>query len=479
MSAIIHNTFRKFNADNFIDFVDGDPKTLYLGIGKTTPWSGNSPGEYEDGTYSDLTIPVPIDTIAAPYLHYADLLAIKKITTPSISHVIKRIEWTPGVVYAEYSHLTNDMLKDDNNFYVMTDKYNVYKCINNNGGVPSQTPPIGKQASGLTFTTADGYTWKFMYEVQQADVLTFVTPDWIPVKQLLTDDLTEQWDVQQAAVDGKLDYIKITNGGTGYKYHNNTCPDTGLSNTILLAGSSQLNFTGDSASLTDDYYNTMTVAITDGTNVGQTRIITDYTVTTVNNISTHLCTLDAPWDTDPNTGQPKPTDTTSVYTVAPTVTISSSTGTGATARVSGVSAGVITKITLYGTGGSGYRGGTATVSATAGGAGAVLLPVIGPVGGHGSDAVSELGGVFVMLNTRLIGNEGTGDDLIPIGEDGDFRKVHLIADPLLLNGQIASAPIYKADKLRQGSGSIIYSEFRAPINRAADSTEDIKLVVEF
>ena len=101
----------------------------------------------------------------------------------------------------------------------------------------------------------------------------------------------------------------------------------------------------------------------------------------------------------------------------------------------------ITKITLYGTGGSGYRGGTATVSATAGGTGAVLLPVIGPVGGHGSDAVSELGGVFVMLNTRLIGNEGTGDDLIPIGEDGDFRKVHLIADPLLLNGQIASAPI--------------------------------------
>ncbi|NWJ44023.1 hypothetical protein HX837_07485 [Marine Group I thaumarchaeote] len=29
------------------------------------------------------------------------------------------------------------------------------------------------------------------------------------------------------------------------------------------------------------------------------------------------------------------------------------------------------------------------------------------------------------------------------------------------------------------SGEIIYTEFRAPINRASDSTEDIKLVMEF
>ena len=80
MSAIIHNSFRKFNADNFIDFIDGTPKVLYLGIGKQDPWNGNSPGQYEDGTYSDISIPVPIDTTIAPYLHHADLLAIKKIT---------------------------------------------------------------------------------------------------------------------------------------------------------------------------------------------------------------------------------------------------------------------------------------------------------------------------------------------------------------------------------------------------------------
>ena len=34
-------------------------------------------------------------------------------------------------------------------------------------------------------------------------------------------------------------------------------------------------------------------------------------------------------------------------------------------------------------------------------------------------------------------------------------------------------------ELDQDSGSIIYTEFRGPIIRASDSTEDIKLVCEF
>ena len=117
---------------------------------------------------------------------------------------------------------------------------------------------------------------------------------------------------------------------------------------------------------------------------------------------------------------------------------------------------------------------TATITAGAG-VNAAVIPVISPVGGHGNNPVIELGGAYVMLNTRLIGNDGTD---FPVNDD--FRKVHLVVNPKLNGSEtIASENTYNKDELQQDSGEIIYSEFRAPINRAPDSTEDIKLVVEF
>ena len=78
-----------------------------------------------------------------------------------------------------------------------------------------------------------------------------------------------------------------------------------------------------------------------------------------------------------------------------------------------------------------------------------------------------------MLNVRLVGNEGTD---FPV--EDDFRKVHLLMNPTV-NNSPATASTYNNLELDQDSGSIIYTEFRGPIIRASDSTEDIKLVCEF
>ena len=444
MSAIIHNSFRKYNADNFIASM-GTNK-VYLMIGKDSPWSGASAGEYVETTPTDTVVPVPIDTTVSPYIHHSDMIAAKLIPLSSVSHVIKRINWTTSTVYIEYDHLQDDII--DTDFFVFTSAFRVYKCISNYNGAASSVEPTG--VSTDIIETADNYRWKFMFEVPQGDVLKFVTSDWIPVRALTVDDSSDQWDVQDVAVHGAIDHIDVSDGGTGYKANVGTA-QTGTTNTITLALG---------ADAIDDYYNALTVFITSGTGANQLRTITDYDGTT------KIATVDAVWTVgqEPNN--------TSEYSVAPAVTVTSGgVGTGSVARVSSVDTGVIKKVAMVSVG-TNYSSGTATVTG-GGGTGASIIPRISPPGGHGSDAIAELGGAFVMLNARLIGNEGAD---FPVGDD--FRKVHLLSNPKT-GGTLATGTTYNALEIDDGSGQMIYTEFRTPINRASDSTEDIKLVVEF
>ena len=119
------------------------------------------------------------------------------------------------------------------------------------------------------------------------------------------------------------------------------------------------------------------------------------------------------------------------------------------------------------------RSGTAAIAGGVG-SGCTLAPRFGPPGGHGDNPVSELGGAFVMMNCRLVGTDGSGDFVV----GDDFRKVILIATPKA-SGSAATAATYSGAELDDDAGEIIYVEYRAPINRASDQTEDIKIVAEF
>jgi len=450
MSAIINNSFRKFNADNFITAIGANK--VYLMIGKNDPWNGTSAGEYIETSPSDVDVPIPLDTHVSQYLHYNDMIAAKLIAQTDVSHVLKRVDWTSGVVYLEYDAYADDVI--DQNFFVFTTAFRVYKCIGNNQGAASTIEPTGTSTSIIE--TSDNYRWKFMFEVQQADVLKFVTTDWIPVNSPATANQPEQAAVESAAVSGALDHISVSNGGTLYKSTTGTA-QAGTGSNITLAAT---------ASPIPDYYNNMTVFISSGVGSGQIKTITDYDGTSKEAI------VDSVWTTIP--------DNTSVYEVMPAVTLTPLAGdtpiaSGAVARVSGVSqpAGIITKVSMV-SGGNNYRFVTATVtSGDNGGDAATLQPRVSPPGGHGKNAVSELGGAYVMLNSRLIGNEGSD---FPV--EDDFRKVHLLLNPTANNAP-ATLGTYNNLELDQDSGSVIYTEFRGPIIRASDSTEDIKLVCEF
>jgi len=88
-------------------------------------------------------------------------------------------------------------------------------------------------------------------------------------------------------------------------------------------------------------------------------------------------------------------------------------------------------------GGAGYTYGTvnlasgytfsdaALTSASAiGGSGGSIEVIISPKGGHGSNAVEELGGHYVMMNATL--NQAEGDDITTAN---DFRRIGLVVDP--------------------------------------------------
>src|SRR5210317_70673 len=125
-------------------------------------------------------------------------------------------------------------------------------------------------------------------------------------------------------------------------------------------------------------------------------------------------------------------------------------GSGGVCSVT-VSGGSVTAVTVT-TRGTGYTFGTVSnAQIVAAGAtslsGAELDVIIGPKGGHGANAVEELGGFFVMLNTSLEGTESanTGD----FSAVNDFRKIALLRDPTKSASAVTSntARLTKAIKI--------------------------------
>jgi len=425
MASIVTSKFRVHNAQQFAEsFSEAANTIMYLFIGKNTTFpDDNNP-------------PTPVNSTAnIEFTPWRDMYAAKRITTADVTHAVPRYDWTSGTVYDQYDDQDTNLLEDD--FYAITEDFNVYKCLFNAGATASTTKPTGVSTS--PFTTADGYIWKYMYTVTTAKALKFLTNDYMPVQQLDSDDGTDQYDVQTAAVDGGIHVIKVTSGGSG-------------------------------------------------------------------------------------------------YATAPAVTITGD-GTGATAN-STITANVVTSVTITAAG-TGYTRASVTFASGA----AAATAIISPKGGHGADAVEELGGKYIMLNVRLDGTESN-----TFSTANEFRQVGIVRDPYLYGTStraVASSfrqsykyqlsgisgtftvdetitsgsntaslvefttpnifttlPVHKpfantttvtggtsgatgtiaaitTPGLQPYTGDIIYVENRVPISRAADQIEDVKLIIQF
>lgn len=207
MASVFSENLRIHNAEQFKQsIIDVNYPNLYLTIGKATPWSNDS------------SPPTPNTSINTFYEVWNNMMGAKLITGNDVRHVIPRNNWTSGTVYNTYDHTIDSsaLFLPSYKFYVVTTDWNVYKCLSNNNGAPSTVMPTQTKTDGVV-KESDNYIWKYMYTVTAEERLRFVTAGYIPVRTLVTDNSSLQWQVQNNAKKGAIEAIKVVSGGSNYR----------------------------------------------------------------------------------------------------------------------------------------------------------------------------------------------------------------------------------------------------------------------
>ena len=431
MPALVTRKFRVHNAKQFKESIDEsaawggsgvtgseDVTTLdehyYTFVGRTTVWD------------DDNAPPEPIDTTKQnTYDPWDTMIAAKKITSADVSHVIPRYNWTSGTVYTQYNDNDHELYTNTASpMIVMTQDFNVYKCMDNANNSLSTSQPISVSTESGAIDDKygqDNYKWKYLYTITAAEALKFVTPNYIPVKTIRnansigmtgttgmpTDDGSAQFDIEKNSVDGSIDVYEIINAGGNYQFFNGTCLD-GAND----SSTTQIVTTTTGINQTNDVYNNSGVYVN---NV--IRKITDYSYDVGSGKGT--LTLDSALST-PATG---------AFSIFPQVKIYGD-GNGASARcVEGATGGTIGAV-FSGDVGSNYgQAEVKVIQPQSSGAGAVIKPIISPKGGHGYNLVEECGGNFLMINTRLEQSEGG-----KFTTSNDFRQIGVVKSPISANG---------------------------------------------
>jgi hypothetical protein len=390
-------------AQAFVNSItENDPSSsvYYVVLGNTLP-------------YPDEPTPIlPEDN--EQYLKYElhrRFIGGKKISSSDVSHVAPRYNWTSGTVYSMYRDTDIDMY--DRPFYVVTNEYNVYKCLYNNKGASSTIKPTGYSATA--FTTSDGYTWKYMYTISLGEADKFMTSSFIPVKTLTSSDgsieSSRQLAIQNASVNGAIEVIETVSQGSGYSQILNGSIESAGRNTLRIS-------ILDSPSPIDNFYNGSSVYINAGTGAGQIRRIIDYSG------STKTLVVNTQFATTPNTD--------SRVIISPTVTIIGD-GSGAKAYSTvDENTGAIANISMIDTGSSYTRASVKITANSIHGSGATANVVISPLGGHGADPIRELFADKVIINSQFSGTEGVsanGNGYIP--SNTEFRTISVLKNPIL------------------------------------------------
>lgn len=435
----IYNTFRQTAIDQLVKDIADSNTSYYVFTAKTSAWPDDVDPPAEDSSIQSSAI--------TP--HHEMLFGIK-IDQTDTSFVIPKIVWASNTVYSRYDHRDENLVNE--NYYVCTTGQHVYKCIDNNNSSPSTSEPQVIQTA--PFVTDDGYMWKYMYSFDSVANTKFATSDYIPV--------VPNAAVTSAAVDG-IDVISVEQRGAGYNaIHSGNVLSVVNTTVFQIDTTSSFNsdFYSKSAFYIDSgagagglsqissyvvnssghYVQTSSPITGVGSLVSSYQIAPYVSITgdgtgakaiaTVNTLISSTAVFDVKVIA-PGTGYANNERLVFTSNVAPTVNASgyiltNNTGgiTSVIIEISGsgyVAAPALTVNTVGGydaqlqsiiggyplnaieviAPGSGYTRAKAEVIAnSAFGAGSEIVPIIGPIGGHGANSVEELNSKHLMISTR-------------------------------------------------------------------------------
>ena len=449
---------KRFIIDTLLDqYSDISDENLFLSIGKITSW----------GVTSGDDIPVAsVDSNQDESNFWRSMIAAKRINRADVSLVVRRVDWSAGVVYRPYRDnvdLFDDVLPAD--FYALVDEERVYVCIDNNYDSPSLYPP--SHTDSVVRKSADGYRWKFLYQIPETK-RKFLTKSrtgavgHMPIEYVdylkTNDDRTLQWNIQQAAVNGKIDFAYIDDPARAYWVSTASCVLPSSGNVVVQSvspGATSVQISSPDLSVDRSLYEGMVLSIDGGPGQGQRRTIKNYTwLGTTARVNIDPLVLGLSGTIDPNQQsffsiQPRivvdgdgraysntnnPTTTTAEFILKLGATAST------TGSCSAFTPRYINSIEIV-DGGQDYTFanlsipfGLTTVPGTPQeylDLSNSLHAVMPPPGGHGANAPRELGSSAFMIV-----KEYNRDEDGKVDTENDFRQFGIVRNPLLTEKQV-------------------------------------------
>jgi hypothetical protein len=209
MGALLPN-YRKTVIDSLVNGISTNAQCIFAFAANPVPSTGNTPA-------------VTLDGYNIGFFNDWNMLFGKRLNQGDIVPVIKNVKWTTNTVFDQYDN-TKD--QSNANFYAITPPqlvggpYNVFKCINNaNGAASTQVP---NQVQSTSFTMSDGYTWRYIATITNAEYTKFYTSDYAPIYTNATLSTS-------AFLYAGVENVVITNGGNGYSSYS-------TSNTNVVLG---------------------------------------------------------------------------------------------------------------------------------------------------------------------------------------------------------------------------------------------------
>jgi hypothetical protein len=209
MPAIITDKFKKEILTSLQADIADSANNYYVSVGRPIDWNATD------------TAPTPTNTDRTIRDAQTNMVAVKNVEAHSF--VVPRYSWSLGAVYNGYDDNTSG--HPSNSFYVITDENNVYVCLEGGKNAVGQTvtstvKPTGTLTTG--FETGDGYRWKFLYSIGALRSSQFLSANYMPVTKFGAFDSddpadhVEQVGIQNAAIAGQVVGYEVLEGGSGY-----------------------------------------------------------------------------------------------------------------------------------------------------------------------------------------------------------------------------------------------------------------------